>query len=367
MSDKYFDDLFNEGNVSFPELLNRFDSYPPVAYSFMDSPLAAPVELNFESSYLAINEPQEIIDMNENKVPYEDHKNPEVPTEISKVKKKSKSKAKEAQEIQESKKPTRAERNRKYAKDSRERKRKYVENLESTIKTLTAELDQYKKRLKKYEVIEKYLNSVGYEFYETLTRIRNEMYMKNQSINDTELFLKNFHAYEKRRLDEQLEALEMLTKTMAEIVLPVPMRISLWMAENSKVEPNKKKFDMIVKRLFSEDQLKEISDHCEKHDPGGKNCAMISKCILDIGTILKKDLKELVDWYKKVKSKLLMFHNNMEIYGSSNTLYSFGVLAKTAPQLASDPNIRNSAITQLFENLAVTNEASEDLADKAGS
>ena len=89
----------------------------------------------------------------------------------------------------EDKKAMRAEKNRQFAKESRERRRKYVQNLEQEVNQLKEEIESYKIRLKKYELIEKFKTPIGFELYDTIVSIYKEMHDNNEPVTNQNLFV----------------------------------------------------------------------------------------------------------------------------------------------------------------------------------
>ena len=174
MEDKYFEDLFNEGNIPFPELLSRIDSYPPtpnLTHQMLmeSSPFSFGVAgLN---STLCPLMPEGNQDLGKSfSISADDSK---VGDEELKAENKTESKKDKMKAI-------RAEKNRMYAKQSRDRKRKYIEELEAKLRQTQEELAKCKARLEQYELIEKYKNSLGYEFCDALATVYKEMQENNQ-------------------------------------------------------------------------------------------------------------------------------------------------------------------------------------------
>ncbi len=115
---------------------------------------------------------------------------------------------------EEEKKAIRAEKNRRFAKESRDRKRRYVQELEAEVKDLRKQVEFYKSRLSKYELIEKQRNMFGYELYATISGVYKEMYEKHQSVTDTALFVKALEKKFDQCVEERRKALEQLARTM---------------------------------------------------------------------------------------------------------------------------------------------------------
>ena len=86
------------------------------------------------------------------------------------------------------KKAIRAEKNRKFAKESRERKRKYIQSLEMEVNELKIQLEFYRQKLQKYELIENGNISFGDEIKTTLVDACTQMNVVNQPITNNSLF-----------------------------------------------------------------------------------------------------------------------------------------------------------------------------------
>jgi hypothetical protein len=116
----------------------------------------------------------------------------------------------------------RAESNRRSAKESRERKRMHIENLEGLVAQLRMKVEYYKAKLKKYETIEQQRNAFCYEIYLTLSRVTNEFYYKNKKTVSEQEYAntveRNFFLF----IGEKCKALELLVQAMIEITIPMP-------------------------------------------------------------------------------------------------------------------------------------------------
>lgn len=122
-----------------------------------------------------------------------------------------------------------AERNRQFARESRERKQQYVEGLEKELAVLRAELARYRSLFARYELIDRKRNLGGEEWSAAIMSALGEV---QRTRGDTG----QFQTVLLRKLDEQFEeqrrALEQLFRIMLEISVPLLVRFKLWKAES---------------------------------------------------------------------------------------------------------------------------------------
>ncbi len=123
-----------------------------------------------------------------------------------------------------------AERNRWFARQSRERKRIHVEGLEKEITSLKAELQLCKQKLAQYELIDKQRHMTGEEGRALIFDAVNEM------AKQREMSPKKFSQIVIDRVEamakEKRQALEQLSRMMLEIAVPLSLRLFLWEAES---------------------------------------------------------------------------------------------------------------------------------------
>eukprot|EP00826_Nyctotherus_ovalis_P049421 TRINITY_DN5978_c0_g1_i2.p1 TRINITY_DN5978_c0_g1~~TRINITY_DN5978_c0_g1_i2.p1 ORF type:complete len:369 (-),score=127.58 TRINITY_DN5978_c0_g1_i2:123-1229(-) len=355
-NDKFFDDLFNETNDMVNEPLLRLgsgsshspNSYPSASSDCPSFSLNGGVGLDgpdlFFTSSQDGNEPKS----KQGSLEMED---------VHSDKPKHRRKTKLESDTAEIKKQVRAEKNKKYAKESRDRKRKYVEDLEAQIETLKSELEKCKARLKEYELIEKYKKSLGNEWYDMLAKVYQDLNSQNQSAANNTSFTQSFKKAFCQAVEEQQKVLEMQTKSIVETMLPLPTRVSMWMAEHNVDITKPEKVIQAFGTILSGEQVKTLSDYMQIADPTGKFRKENSLFVAGCSRKIKSALKELVSAYKKLKLLLLKIKNHV----SSNdmplyTPYIVEMMARVGTQLAATPAVANSGICQLLEDMSIAKE-----------
>ncbi len=127
-------------------------------------------------------------------------------------------------------KAVRAEKNRRFARESRERKRRHLRSVEAEVVSLRAELSQYKERFSRYELIEQQrvlsathkhglISSTFEEIARTgadLSQFSRIMVQKTQQI-----------------MEERRKALSQLFGLVLQLAVPMSLRLCFWAAENN--------------------------------------------------------------------------------------------------------------------------------------
>lgn len=133
---------------------------------------------------------------------------------------------------EERRRATRAENNRKYARDSRERRNEYIKRLKVEVRGLRQEVDFYRTRLSRYELIERHRSAFGYEFYTQIAHVTAELSDMHSSSTGEETqkaFVKRFDQF----MEERRTAMEQLSRTIVEITASLPQRFLFWASENN--------------------------------------------------------------------------------------------------------------------------------------
>eukprot|EP00826_Nyctotherus_ovalis_P060509 TRINITY_DN849_c0_g2_i2.p1 TRINITY_DN849_c0_g2~~TRINITY_DN849_c0_g2_i2.p1 ORF type:complete len:385 (+),score=89.70 TRINITY_DN849_c0_g2_i2:160-1314(+) len=252
------------------------------------------------------------------------------------------------------KKALRAERNRKFAKESRDRKRRYVENLEDQVKELTREVDYYKQRLKKYEFIDTRNKRMGYELYGILARVHREMQNNKQSANTTEsfnqVFANIFQQECKKDLEQQRAAVKMLTKEMLQILIPFSKRISMWFAENEFDVFDPDRFMKLTNSRLSYEQAKVIADYVKQIYPNKKSYYESRLLTANVAKEVKKIAKELIGCQVRIQAEYKKLDRCLA--KSAFTLPSpelLEIFAKFTSNLAINPELRNYCMESMNE------------------
>ena len=182
------------------------------------------------------------------------------------------------------------------------------------------------------------------------------MYEKNIPITNQELFSKTLEDVFKQILREQMDALNMLTRTIVEIVLPLPTRISMWLAEQNidKNDPN----DIIkhMGSIISLEQAKLLAENHFKFDRDGKLHKAFCENMKISSKKIKGSLKKLIDIQKEIINELKLmnkaFAQNVLI---NTTPYLLEIMTKIMTQLIKKQEVREYGIKHLLDNLTLEN------------
>lgn len=238
---------------------------------------------------------------------------PRVPLELSSGKRKRRT-SDEDDDATEEKKAKRAEKNRKFAKESRDRKRKYVQDLETEVKYLREQLEAYKRRLSKYELIEKHVGAPGFEVYNVLRDSYKEMWDSKQPLNDSSTFIETLKRKIKGAFEELKHVLVQLTKTMMAITMPLPLRISVWLSENQVDIYDSEGVHAKFGKRAPAGHLDAIINYLRTLYPNRTQYHEIQADLAETGRKIKSLMKQIIEFQKKVQSELINYGKHMGTY-----------------------------------------------------
>eukprot|EP00826_Nyctotherus_ovalis_P064505 TRINITY_DN9463_c0_g1_i25.p1 TRINITY_DN9463_c0_g1~~TRINITY_DN9463_c0_g1_i25.p1 ORF type:complete len:319 (-),score=67.24 TRINITY_DN9463_c0_g1_i25:40-996(-) len=195
----------------------------------------------------------------------------------------------------EDRKAKRAEKNRKFAKESRDRKRKYIQDLEAEVKHLREQLEVHKQRLRKYELLEKHGNSLGKEVYNMVVSVYREMNEFKQPLSNHSIFIETF----KKKIDEAFEEqrciITQLSKVMMNIMLPLPLRISVWLSEKQiDLYDCEKALDKLGSEIPTE-HIKMLVCYMREVYPDKKKYSEMLINLADTGNKIKSLMKLIIE------------------------------------------------------------------------
>ncbi len=123
-----------------------------------------------------------------------------------------------------------AEKNRQFARESRERKRAYVQGLEREVATLKTELAWYKERFASYALIDRKRDISTTEKTEAIQAALRELSQTRAAPGQlSELIIQKFT----ESFNERKKALEQLFRIMLEVAVPTILRFQLWAVDNN--------------------------------------------------------------------------------------------------------------------------------------
>jgi hypothetical protein len=349
-----FEKMFNKAfKDSGPKLPNRIDSCPPTPRrqgDFCEELVEADYAEDFEMNDLLIPFPnlssQETVKY---KMMGEEIKE-KAKVEMKKSDKFRVTCSKTAKIDIIDKKTLRAEKNRKFAKESRERHRKYVQDLEVKVKYLQREVDYYKHRLAKYAILEKYNTSIGYELYDILAKVYKEMQEKNQPLTNIEYFNSIFKRICEEKKEEQTKALKIMTKAMLQVLIPFPKRLAMWFAEKNIQFFNAELLVKLTNSAVSLDQAQTLVDYIRKLHPDENSIKESQLRNLSMARKVKAIAKELIDCQKRIHQEYHKANKHvvMGIPPSCNPEL-LEICAKIGSSFAFRPEIVNYAMESVNE------------------
>lgn len=263
-------------------------------------------------------------------------------------------------EVAKDKKTLRAEKNRLFAKESRDRKQMYIRDIENQVRILKLQVEEYKQRLSKYELIETNLE-FGCEIKKYLEAVSDTVAETKDALNTNEAFfaaLKKF--YEERTKDKQ-RALGVLTKAMVEMLIPFSVKLVLW-AKNKGLDLNNTlELQKLVHENAPYENIKNVEEYikCLKIDkvkPGDD-----AECLVASGTKLRNFIRKVAKCQKKAQIELAKVCNYMckNVFPSLDMNLTGNFLRITA-QLALNPELSNYALCQLTDSDFVFSEENEN-------
>ena len=370
--------LFDFQDQPLPKLRNRVDSCPPSPSCgpAISSDFIAPPDTSFAESSLFFNEKlplllpscqEDIKGEGEEGEVESDTTNNLIKLSIGKAKKKKNRKEEKGEtaavdgtekntaslegEDEEAKKTLRAEKNRKFAQESRERKRKYVQDIEAEVRYLRKVVEYYKSRLSKYELIEKQRNMFGYELVTTVSEMHKEI-LKNKLIEtNPTFFMETLEKKIDQAMEDRRKAVEQLTRAIAEIVMPASARISLWITENNIDVYDAKKLSQFFGPDITFEHVKDISEYTKKMFPDKKQYNEMHLFMAASARRVKVLVRQLINCQKQAQIEI--FKNVKFI--KKNLLAKYDLrhaeaYARVVPALRRRPELSDAAIYQLNDD-----------------
>eukprot|EP01022_Parablepharisma_sp_SALTPOND_P017959 TRINITY_DN2923_c1_g1_i1.p1 TRINITY_DN2923_c1_g1~~TRINITY_DN2923_c1_g1_i1.p1 ORF type:complete len:424 (+),score=43.84 TRINITY_DN2923_c1_g1_i1:121-1392(+) len=362
MNDSSKDPSYSESkDYSCPLLKapNWLDSTPPspgyshnlpenFSYSAIEPefPLLSPLENDPLSSDISIkNDYFEKADSSSTSIVTEKMKELALGKSKSKAHRKAKQKLPQSEEEKHAK---RAEDNRRAAKESRERKKMYVESLEYEVKQLRAQVEYYKARLANYELIEKQRNLFGYEVYATLANTSKEIHEENKELTDPKAFTDTLAKTFDKFIEERRKALEQLARTMVEIVTPLPWRFFFWASENNLDLLDHCKLVQATNSLIPTESAKLLVETFKNSFGDKKKYNETKVFFTSSGVRIRSLVRQLVECQRNIQLELKRVGKHIyDNYMPNATLRLGQSLAPFAAILKNRPELNDYAMYQL--------------------
>ncbi len=202
-----------------------------------------------------------------------------------------------------------AENNRRFAKESRERKRIYVETLEKEVQALRLELSWYKARFAAYSLIDQKRDLRGEEWPNTVLAALEE------SRTDPGQFGKILIRKLDEQFDERKRALEQLFRIALEIAVPLSLRYHMWKLENHIDIFNPKDMCRLVGYGPESDQVNSHLAHIRQAHPECEEIERDMKAKLTEKLHkIKQNVRQMLGCQKAIQTDTLRILNHMKQY-----------------------------------------------------
>ena len=350
--------LENELNIvsemDLPKLSGGFNSLLPSPCHSVHSSINFPEDWNSESKMAKLDFPT-----------HEQPKKSNVESQEGKKRKKPEHGKTETDKIakREMKKALRAERNKRYAKESRDRKKQYIQYLEKQIIDLKNLIEYYRTKLGKYELIEKYTN---FEYIKNLpvmkslatTPIKKIIEGNSTSIdtNALELMKEN----QAIALRERQQAMDLLSQKLIEISIPIYARIGFWIKERNLELPDSSEIYPSIAPNFFSDKFDSFDMEVNEISLDSRSHELIENEIKASWDRIKLMIKRFVQCERKLQ---IEFRNNTahfqrNILGKCEPKALEGLI-KLIPSIISNPEISRFDM-QMIEQMRLEAESSEE-------
>ncbi len=245
-------------------------------------------------------------------------------------------------------KAARAEKNRKFARESRERKRCYVQELEDEVAGLKAELEKYKERFSRYELVEKMRAAACGNANAMIPAALEEMARTGAS---REQFARILIEKTEQMIMERQKALEQLSRIMLEIMVPRHLRLCFWAAENDIDLYNPHNVCKFMGYTPTEEQMRALAEHLQSSRKESSESQRRGKSrIAIIAEDVRKQVKRMLECQHDVD------HETMRIWKLGKKVFAHRYTPdfaanefKFSPQLGGRPELSDCAIFQITE------------------
>eukprot|EP00826_Nyctotherus_ovalis_P051140 TRINITY_DN6377_c0_g4_i1.p1 TRINITY_DN6377_c0_g4~~TRINITY_DN6377_c0_g4_i1.p1 ORF type:complete len:386 (+),score=93.17 TRINITY_DN6377_c0_g4_i1:62-1159(+) len=358
MDDKYFEEILNEGNEPFSDFISRLNPSLFSPFHRNEAPSESNNSLDIESPKaelipLSLENEQNNEELKE--CLFMDIRNDNLKEKSSNM---ARNKRKCVTELKgeaysEGMLLTKAEKNKIYAKESRERKKIYIESLEQQVKHLKQKVEIYKARLKDYETIEKFKNTLGYEFYEALNKAYTYMREANQPLTNEPLFKVNFCKALNQVLEEQTNALKTIGKMVVDVALPTHIRVLLWMTEKNIDRMEASEMVKTLHPILTLEQAQAVVKFRNTIDPEGVNYKELDNMIKESSKEIKKPLRQIIACFKDILEK----HKAVIEFYYRIDFLRYNPYFMDRLQLIARPEVRESELNTLLTNLSLAENA----------
>eukprot|EP00826_Nyctotherus_ovalis_P045245 TRINITY_DN4986_c0_g1_i24.p1 TRINITY_DN4986_c0_g1~~TRINITY_DN4986_c0_g1_i24.p1 ORF type:complete len:274 (+),score=49.87 TRINITY_DN4986_c0_g1_i24:47-823(+) len=165
--------------------------------------------------------------------------------------------------------------------------------------------DRYKHRWSKYELIEKYTSSSSFsghcfsEIEESFKELKD-----SQSLEHSARIVELLKSRHQRIIDERQQVMEMLTKKLIEVTLPMHARVSLWLNDNNVDCLDVEKMNQLLGCAIPADHLQQLKEHFSKAWPNREHHRKFKQGFIASWDKVRSLIKDLVIVQRKFQLEL---------------------------------------------------------------
>eukprot|EP00826_Nyctotherus_ovalis_P040183 TRINITY_DN3927_c0_g1_i24.p1 TRINITY_DN3927_c0_g1~~TRINITY_DN3927_c0_g1_i24.p1 ORF type:complete len:354 (-),score=92.55 TRINITY_DN3927_c0_g1_i24:133-1194(-) len=259
-------------------------------------------------------------------------------------------------EAQRDKKAIRAEKNRLFAKESRDRKQMYVREIENQLRTLKVQVEDYKRRLSKYELIEKHLE-FNYEANKYLEAVTEMVAERRETAGNNELFVETLKKFYTERTKDKQKALQVLSKAMVEMIMPFSVKMCLWIKESGIDIRNTEGIQRLVQEKVPHEEAQNIAEYVKALHMSRTKHGDNLEHLVTSGTKLKNLVRKIAKCQKDAQLELTKICNYMNKSVFTNfSINQAGTCFRITSQLLLIPELSNYSICNLSDSDFSINE-----------
>jgi len=254
-------------------------------------------------------------------------------------------------ETEEQRKAKKAENNRRTAKANRERKQIYIERLERQVGLLSNELQMYRARLSKYEIVDQHRSLFGYELYRAFARVTQGLSVDGKFLSDPGTYAARVKVEMHSFIQERCKALEELARSMVEISIPMPWRFIFWSLDNNVDVINLQKEIPALRMPIGEGSVKTLAEiFKENFRDKFESCNVKAYFIASVKKI-KSLVKMIVKLQREVQIEMIKIAKHiMNAFSPFITPHSGRLLSQFIALVRNLPEVSDGMVYQLKDS-----------------
>lgn len=247
------------------------------------------------------------------------------------------------------KKAIRAAKNRMFAKESRQRKQLYIRDMENQLKVLRLQLEEYKQRQSKFDLVERHLKprQEVAAFFEAFTQILVE---DKDVLSNNEAFVAKLKRVCLEWARERQKVIETLSTAIIDLLLPIPIKMPIWMKSNGVDMCSLEAVQKLVHEKVPHECVQDVERYVRSLYLNKEKPNEGVECLFSSGLRMKKLIKKIEKCSEMAQSEVMKICNfvNKNIFEYCD-LNSAGNIFKITSQLALAPELSNSTICKLLD------------------